>query len=95
MADIVYADHLELRLKIRKIPYEYPKVIYENPDQKFFDKIEKTSIAIKKLKYNKKLRNMMVAYEIKGEKVEIITIHPITDEKIINRAISERWIKNE
>jgi len=93
MEDISYTDHLELRLKVRKLPHEYPKIIYENPDQKYFDEVEKTSIAIKKLEYNKKSRNMMIAYEIKGEKVEIITIHPITDEKIINRTISRRWTK--
>jgi len=94
MVNIEYTEHLKLRLRVRKIPYEYPKIIYENPDQKFFDELEKTSIAIKKLRYNKKLRNMMIAYEVKDEKVEIVTIHPITDEKIINRTISGRWIKN-
>ena len=95
MVNIVYTEHLKLRLRVRKIPYEYPKIIYENPDQKFFDELEKTSVAIKKLKYNKKLRNMMIVYEVKDEKVEIVTIHPITDEKIINRTISGRWTKNE
>ena len=45
--------------------------------------------------YNDKLRNMMIAYEEKDEFVEIITIHPITEEKIINRLINKRWIKNE
>lgn len=95
MVNIVYTEHLKLRLRVRKIPYEYPRVIYGNPDQKFFDELEKTSIAIKRLKYNKELRNMMIAYEVKDEKVEIVTIHPITDEKIINRTISGRWTKNE
>lgn len=90
-----YTDHLKLRLKIRKIPFDYPKMIYENPEQSFFDNIEGTSIRIKRLKYNNKLRNMMIAYETKGDKAEIITIHPISDEKIINRMISERWTKNE
>ena len=95
MAKIEYTEHLILRLKIRRIPKEYPKQIYGSPEQKFFDKIEGTSIAIKKLHYNKKLRNMMIAYEEKDEQIKIITIHPITNEKIINRIMSKRWIKNE
>ena len=37
----------------------------------------------------------MIAYENIQETVRIITIHPITDEKIINRVISKRWTKNE
>ena len=95
MIKIKYTDHLKLRLKIRRIPEGYPKKIYQNPEQKFFDISEGTFIAIKKLFYNKKLRNMMIAYEKKQREIEIITIHPITDEKIINRVVRERWIKNE
>lgn len=94
MANIEYTEHLKLRLKVRKIPEEYPQKIYESPEQKFFDNAEKTFIAIKKLHYNKKMRNMMIAYEEKEGKIEIVTIHPITDEKIINRIMSKRWTKN-
>lgn len=84
-----------MRLKVRKIPKEYPKDIYENPEQKFIDNLEGTFIAIKKLNYNKKLRNMMIAYEEENGEVQIITIHPVTDEQIINRIMNKRWIKNE
>ncbi len=89
-----YTDHLKLRLKIRKIPYEYPRKIYLDPEQKFFDNLEKTHIAIKRLKYNNKVRNMMIAFDVKDSGIEIVTIHPISDEKIINRIMSRRWSKN-
>ncbi len=95
MPKLYYTNHLKLRLKLRKIPNNYPKIIYENPEQKFFDNIEKTKIAIKRLKYNNKLKNMMIAYEEKYDKDEIITIHPISDEKIMNRILSGRWKENE
>ncbi|MBI2547040.1 MAG: hypothetical protein HYW23_01180 [Candidatus Aenigmarchaeota archaeon] len=93
MKEIVYTEHLKLRLKIRKIPEHYPKEIYKNPEQKFFDNVEGNFIAIKKLEYNNKIRNVMIAYEQKEGKIEIVTIHPITDEKIINRVVSRRWTK--
>ena len=38
---------------------------------------------------------MMIAYEEKDEEIEIIIIHPLTDEKIMNRIMSGRWTKNE
>jgi len=53
--------------------------------------LEKRVIAIKKLKYNKKVRNMMIVYEDKDDVVEIVTIHPISDDKVINRVASGRW----
>ena len=95
MHNTKYTEHLKLRLKVRKIPEEYPKKIYENPDQKLFDNLEGTFISIKKLPYNTKVRNMMIAYEEKNEEINIITIHPISEEKIINKIISKRWSKNE
>ncbi len=91
MIEIRYTKHLELRLKIRRIPHEYPKLILESPDETFVDVLEKRNIAIKRLKYNKKVRNMMIAYERKDNYIEIVTIHPISDEKIINRVMSGRW----
>ena len=91
MNKILYTSHLKLRLKVRKIPYEYPKLILNEPDKRFFDVLEKRAIGIKKLKYNKKIRNMMIVYENKNDVAEIVTIHPISDEKIINRVANGRW----
>ena len=88
-----YTKHLETRLKARNIPKEYPEKIYENPEQKFYDTLTETMIATKKLYYNKKTRTMMIAYTEQQNKISIITIHPITEEKIINRTINKRWIK--
>jgi hypothetical protein len=93
MIELIYTDHLKLRLSIRKIPDSYPRKIYEKPEQKFADASEGNLIAIKKLLYGNKIRNMMIAYEEEGSKVEIITIHPISEEKIVSRVLSGRWVK--
>lgn len=95
MKEIKYSNHLKLRISIRKFPPNYPKKVYKNPEQNFFDNVEGTNIAIKRLKYNEKVRNIMIAYEESDKEVEIITIHPISDVKILNRIMSRRWTKNE
>ncbi len=94
MAGVIYTDHLSLRLKIRKIPNDYPRIILREPDQTFFDTVEQTHTAIKKHAYNGKTRCMMIAFERSEGDVRIITIHPIQDEKIIRRIKSGRWLKN-
>ena len=95
MKKIIETDHLILRLRIRNIPDDYPEKIYMAPEQKYFDALEKTNIYIKRLKYNNKIRNMMIACEETTDSVRIITIHPIREEGAINRVIRGRWIKNE
>ena len=93
MVEVIYTDHLETRLKLRNIPKDYPKEIFLDPEQEFYDNTEDTYISIKKLFYNGKIRNMMIAYQKKRTVFQIITIHPISDEKIINRVINSRWIR--
>ena len=91
--NLIFTEHLKLRLKLRKIPEKYPKIIFENSEQHFFDVSEKRDIKIKRLKYNQKLRNMMIVYESKNDYIEIITIHPISDDQIINRIKTGRWLE--
>ncbi len=38
---------------------------------------------------------MMMAYDEKNGKIEIITIHPISNEKVMSRVMSGGWSKNE
>ena len=40
-----------LRLKLRRIPYEYPIIIFKKPDEKYYDINKNSFISIKKLLY--------------------------------------------
>lgn len=92
---IVYRPHLKIRLKQRKISFDYPKKIIELPDQEYFDTLAKRNIAIKKLFFEGKLRNIVVAYDIIKNKIEIVTIHVISDKEIESKLRMGRWRKNE
>lgn len=92
---ILLRPHLKIRLKERNIPQDYPNKIVSTPDEKYFDTATNHKIAVKKLIYNEKTRPMAVAYDIIGEDLQIITIHPTTDQEIKNKLKRKRWIKNE
>ena len=92
---ITLVPHLEFRLKIRKIPRSYPKLIFQKPDQKFLDAETGHKIAIKRLEYNEKVRPLVISYDIIEKEIEIITIHPISEKEIENRVKRERWINDE
>ncbi len=90
---IILQSHLKIRLAQRKIPQNYPEKIIRDPDNKYFDTETKHSIAIKYLEYNGKLRPMAVSYDIIVDETQIITIHPTSEQEIVNKVRRERWIK--
>lgn len=83
--------HLLRRLKERKISKNYPKKIVQEPEREYFDTLTNHNIAIKKLLYSGKVRNMVVAYDIIKDSKELVTIYPIADKEIENKIRSGRW----
>lgn len=92
---IDYRPHLRIRLKQRKVPFSFPKQIIDSPEQEYFDALARRNIAIKKLFFEGKLRNIVVAYDIIKNKIEIVTIHIISEKEIKNKVQIGRWRKNE
>lgn len=92
---IVYKPHLKIRLKDRKIPYGYPKKIVQKPERIYFDKQTTRLIAVRKLPFEGELRNIIAAYDIIEEIIEIVTIHIISENEIQNKIAKGRWTKHE
>lgn len=92
---IILRPHLKIRLEQRKIPLNYPIKITKDPEQKYFDTLTNHLIAIKNLEYNDKVRPMVTAYDIIGQDLQIITVHPSTTQEISNKVKRERWVKND
>lgn len=93
MKKIVYSQHLVLRLKLREIPYFLPKEIYQTSKEHYFDKETFKKIAVKKIKFKNKLREMVVVYEEINNQINLITIHPLKNYQKISRIKSGRWQK--
>ena len=92
---IILKSHLKIRLKERKIPQNYPEKILSKPDAKYFDTLRNRPMAVKSLKYEAKIRPMVIAYDIIGEEFQILTVYPTNEQEINNRLKSGRWIKYE
>lgn len=88
---IIYTSHLEFRLKIRNIPYNLPREIYHHAEEHYFDTLTKHYIAIHKVAFEGKIREMALTYDKKEGVVEIITVHPIKPYQKFSRINSGRW----
>lgn len=93
MKVINYSAHLELRLKLREIPYNLPKNIYKTATEIYFDNETQNFIAVKKVRYKNKIREMALAYNKLPNEILLITIHPLKIYQKISRINSSRWTK--
>jgi hypothetical protein len=92
---IIYTSHLEFRLKIRNIPYDLPCEIFQKAKEHYYDNLTKHYIAIHQIKFEGKIREMVLIYDKEKDSVEIITIHPIKLYQKHSRISSGRWEKYE
>lgn len=90
---IVYRPHLIRRIKERGFPGNYPRKIYRESEYNFYDKATKHYIAVSKLKHGGKLRKLAISYDIIDGRVEIITIHPVSEKDFKSKIRSKRWQK--
>lgn len=93
MKKIVYFPHLLIRLELREIPYLLPKQIYQTSKEHYFDKETLKKVAVKKVKFKNKLREMAVIYDEANGQINLITIHPLKKYQKISRIKSGRWQK--
>ena len=92
---IVLRPHLKIRLKQRKIPQTYPKIVIQEFESKYLDTKTNHYIAVKNLEYGEKIRPMVVAYDIIDLTIQVITVYPTSEKEISNRIKIERWLKND
>lgn len=90
---IVYTPHLEFRLRTRNIPYNLPSGIFKRSKEHYYDILTKHYIAVHKIKFKGKNREMALTYDRKEDVIEIVTVHPIKVYQKYSRIHSGRWKK--
>lgn len=89
MQKVKYTKHILYRLKLRKIPKKTIVSILNNPSALYFDSLNNTKIAVKKIDK----QPYMIAFTEEKGTLKAITIHPIQAKQIRSREISGRWEK--
>jgi len=91
MQRVRYTRHLELRLKLRGIPYNLPRTIYRISQERYFDRGTGKTIAVRQVKHKQKLREFALIYEEDQYEASLISIHPLKIYQKLNRIKSGRW----
>jgi hypothetical protein len=89
---IVYTSHLEFRLDKRGIPHDIPRRIYQDSNEKYYDTITGHIIAVDRLDYSGREKEVMIAYDEFEDRIEIVTVHPLKWMQKQQRVNSRRWV---
>ena len=89
--EVQYSDHLILRLNIRGIPYELPRIVYERATRRFYDTQSHLNIGLLRTSYLGKKRDVAVTYRVYTSHILLVTIHPLKPNQLVNRLYSGRW----
>ena len=88
---IRYSKHLVLRIKMRGIPYELPRIVYMMARRHFRDVPSDLKIAAYRTEYSGKLRELALTYRAYPSHILLVTIHPLKPNQLENRIRSGRW----
>jgi hypothetical protein len=84
---------LEFRLEKRLISPDIPRKIYRDSNEKYYDNATGHKIAVDRLDYMGRERDVMIAYDEFEDRVEIVTVHPLKWMQKQQRIKSKRWRK--
>jgi len=76
---------------MRRFPEDLSRTIFERADRRYRDLETGHVIAIKRVRLRRLERLVMIAYDQVGDGVEIVTIHPISEEQEMSRVRGGRW----
>ena len=86
-----YTDHLLFRMGLRDIPEEFPREIYQHADERYRDMRTGRKIAVKRVEFQGRVREMAVVYEEEANDVRLVTIYPLKQGQKDQRIINGRW----
>jgi len=90
---IKYSQHIENRLRLRRIEYDLPRRIFEQSEERYFDIETGSLIAVMMVDLYNKNREVMVAYVMEEDCTRLLTIHPLKEGQKENRVNTGRWRK--
>jgi hypothetical protein len=88
-----YSKHIEARLRLRGIPHELPREIFEEASERYLDAETGHLIAVMPVELYGRVREAMVAYAIDKDCSILLSIHPLKDGQKDGRIRSGRWRK--
>ena len=87
----VFSNHFSERNKLRNISMGIATAIFSNADGHYMDAQTNAFVAVKRIEFQGRERNVGLTYVIRGDEAVFITIHPLKEGQKQNRINNGRW----
>jgi len=88
---IRYSKHFRERMRLRGVSERLAREIFYEAEVHFEDIQTQTLVAVKKIVFKGKERDMALIYRRTNDEVIFITLHPLKENQRENRVRSGRW----
>lgn len=92
-ASIRYSEHFSGQKDERGFPDGLAESILQNPDGRYYDNRNGSLVAVKRVYFSGRERDIVVAYLRQGDSVTLLTIHPLKTGQQQRRLESGRWAR--
>ena len=93
--EIRYSEHFRGQKEERGFPDGLAEAILQNPDGRYYDNRNGSLVAVKRVHFSGRERDIVVAYLRQGNSIILLTIHPLKPGQQRRRLESGRWARND
>ena len=91
-SEIRYYDHYEEGRIAHLIPEGMGEAVLQNPDARYYDRVRRRFVAVRRMYVIGAERDVALAYEIEGNITLLVTVFPLKEGQQRNRIQRGRWV---
>ena len=93
--EITYRQHFRIRMQQREFPDGFGEMLLRDADSYHYDTEEHTSIAVKRVRFKGRERDVALVFSVEGSVVVFISIFPLKAGEVRRKIQMGKWVRDE
>lgn len=92
---ITYRPHFGIRMRQREFPDGFGEMLLRDADNYYYDTQGDTSVAVKRLHFKGRKREVALIYSVEGDEIAFVSIFPLKSGELRRKIRRGRWVQDE
>lgn len=94
-SEIIYRPHFRLRMRQREFPDGFGEMLLRDADGYYYDTEESTSIAVKRVRFKGRERDIALVFSAESDATTFISIFPFKAGELRRKIQMGKWAQDE